>query len=493
MLNEITSRQISLQGVASSMQGGRTENQDDWGFADTPLGFVLVVCDGMGGGPGGKTASYLAKNEFVAALQGCNSQSSPVDAVKMAVSRANDALYRKMDETPSLRGMGSTLVAVLISPKSAVVVHLGDSRCYRISNKRIAFRTGDHSLVGELVRSKALTEEQARTSPQSNVIMRGLGNTSNHVPEIEEVPYRKGDRFFLCTDGVWGIMPHDQLKQRLTSEQALSALVSNLSAEVDQIGFSSKGNHDNHTLAAIEMNTDSILKDKMNKLLKMLVGGLTVLLVVSIIANFVSIGKLEAATSKITDLEKNNQDLESSLELYKGVQDGNAKELITKVEVLRYEKELLEESQASQIAKVDSLEKALEELQQKASSSTSCETKPLASGATAKELAQRSLNLFKAMEDAKGNTWKEAAKKKAEYRNKIVEQLLMLDKKTSGKFKSKIDGVIRELRHPDPLTDKVAINTANKNKSKEEYISTGPAKKKIQELAQKVEAIKKQL
>ena len=224
MLNEITSRQISLQGVASSMQGGRTENQDDWGFADTPLGFVLVVCDGMGGGPGGKTASYLAKNEFVAALQACNSQSSPVDAVKMAVSRANDALYRKMDETPSLRGMGSTLVAVLISPKSAIVVHLGDSRCYRISNKRIAFRTGDHSLVGELVRSKALTEEQARTSPQSNVIMRGLGNTSNHVPEIEEIPYRKGDRFFLCTDGVWGIMPHDQLKQRLTSEQALSAL-----------------------------------------------------------------------------------------------------------------------------------------------------------------------------------------------------------------------------------------------------------------------------
>jgi hypothetical protein len=321
--------------------------------------------------------------------------------------------------------------------------------------------------------------------------MRGLGNTNNHVPEIAEIPYRKGDRFFLCTDGVWGIMPHDQLKQRLTSEQALPALVSNLSAEVDQIGFSSSGNHDNHTLAAIEMNTDSILKDKMNKLLKLLVGGLTVLLVVSIIANFVCIEKLEAATSKITDIEKKNQELESNLELYKGVKDGNAKELITKVEVLRYEKELLEESQAAQIAKVDSLEKALENLQQKASSSTSGETKPVASGATAKELAQRSLNLFKEMENAKGNTWQEAAKKKAGYRQKIVEQLLMLDKKTSGKFKSKIDGIVRELQHSDPLTDKVALNTANK--SKEEYVSTLPAKKKIQELAQKVEAIKKQL
>ena len=161
------------------------------------------------------------------------------------------------------------------------------------------------------------------------------------------------------------------------------------------------------------------------------------------------------------------------------------------MEVLRYEKELLEESQAAQIAKVDSLEKALENLQQKASSSTSGETKPVASGATAKELAQRSLNLFKEMENAKGNTWQEAAKKKAGYRQKIVEQLLMLDKKTSGKFKSKIDGIVRELQHSDPLTDKVALNTANK--SKEEYVSTLPAKKKIQELAQKVEAIKKQL
>ena len=489
MLNEITSRQIPLQGVASSMQGGRPENQDDWGFVDTPLGFLLVVCDGMGGGPGGKTASYIAKNEFMAALQGCSAQSSPVDAIKMAVSRANDALYRKMDETPSLRGMGSTLVAVLISPQSAVVVHLGDSRCYRISNGRVAFRTGDHSLVGELVRNKALTEEQARTSPQSNVIMRGLGNTNNHVPEIEEIPYRKGDRILLCTDGVWGIMPHEQLVQRLTSKQTLSALVSNLSAEVDQIGFSSSGNHDNHTLAAIEMNTDSILKDKMNKLLKMLVGGLTALLIISVIVNIVCIGKL-GAMPKVAELEKKNQELESNMALYQGIKDGDTKELITKVEVLRYEKELLEESQATQIAKVDSLEKTIASLQQKVSS-TPGDPKPVASGPSAKELAQRSLNLFKEMEEAKDKTWQEAAKKKAGYRRKIVEQLLMLDKKTSGKFKSKIDGIVRELQHPDPLTDKVALNTANK--SKEEYISTMPAKKKIQELAQKVEAIKKQL
>ena len=173
--------------------------------------------------------------------------------------------------------MGSTLVAVLINQQSAVIANLGDSRCYRISHGRVAHRTDDHSLVGELVRNNALTEEQARTSPQSNVIMRGLGNTSNHTAEITEVPYQKGDRFFVCTDGVWGVMPHEQLVQRLTSQQTLSDLVDNLSAEIDQIGFSTGGHHDNHTLAAIEMNTDSILKDKMSKILKIALAVLTAL------------------------------------------------------------------------------------------------------------------------------------------------------------------------------------------------------------------------
>lgn len=488
MVTAFTSHIIPLQGVGNSMQGGRPENQDDWGCMDTPLGFLLVVCDGMGGGPGGKTASYIAKNTLMAVLQGCNAHTSRIEAMKMAVSKANDALYQKMDESPQLKGMGSTLVAVLINQQSAVIAHLGDSRCYRISHGRVAHRTDDHSLVGELVRNNALTEEQARTSPQSNVIMRGLGNTSNHTAEITEVPYQKGDRFFVCTDGVWGVMPHEQLVQRLTSQQTLSDLVDNLSAEIDQIGFSTGGHHDNHTLAAIEMNTDSILKDKMSKILKIALAVLTALLVVSIVFNIVCSAKL-SALPKMAELEKKNQELESNMALYQNVKDGDTKELITKVEVLRYEKELLEESQATLISKIDSLEKKLTELQQKASDNTQSKPQAAKSGATAQELAQRAINLLAEMEKAKGSTWPEAAKKKAEYRTKIVEQLLMLDKKTGGKFNSRIAAINRELKSTDPLTDKVAVNP----KSKNEFISTGPAKDKIQQLSKKIQEIKKQL
>lgn len=263
-MNLIKSGVIPLHGAVVSMQGGRPENQDDWGFLDTPLGFLMIVCDGMGGGPGGKAASYIVKYEIAAALCECNAQTPREHALKMAVARANEALDRKMEEVPSLCGMGSTFVAVLINKQSAFVAHAGDSRCYRFHGKKCMYRSKDHSLVAELVKKKAFTEEEARLSPQSNVISRGLGSTSNHVPEIEEIPFSKGDRFVLCTDGVWGSMPHDELLKRFTRSTDLSTLVGNLSAEIDRIGFNKGGNHDNHTLVVFDMDTDSELKDKIN-------------------------------------------------------------------------------------------------------------------------------------------------------------------------------------------------------------------------------------
>lgn len=258
----IKSSVISLYGAQNSMQGGRPENQDDMGFLDTPLGFLLLVCDGMGGGPGGKTASYIVKHEVGVALSECSLETDRATAMRMAIGRAQEALEQKMREVPSLNGMGSTIVALLINKHSAIVAHTGDSRCYRLHGKRCLYRSQDHSLVAELVKRKVMTEEQARVSPQSNVITRGLGSVQDNVPEIDEVPYVKGDRFVLCSDGVWGIMPHKDLLSRFTDKSDIQNVVSNLSLEVDKIGFAAGGNHDNHTIVMVEMGEDSVLKDK---------------------------------------------------------------------------------------------------------------------------------------------------------------------------------------------------------------------------------------
>ena len=260
-MNVIKSDIVSLHGAAISMIGGRPENQDDMAYLDTPLGFLIVVCDGMGGGPGGKAASYIVKHEIAETLCECSTQTPRDHALKMAAARAHQALEEKKKENPVLNGMGSTFVAALLNSQSAVIAHSGDSRCYRLHGKKCLFRTQDHSLVAELVRKKVMTEEDARQSPQANVITRGLGSTNNHVPEIDEIPFRKGDRFVLCTDGVWGAMPQQKLLEAFAQPSDIQNLLSNLSIRIDKIGTLKGGGHDNHTIAMFELEKDSQLKD----------------------------------------------------------------------------------------------------------------------------------------------------------------------------------------------------------------------------------------
>lgn len=254
---EITSQQYQVFGVGDSQQGGRPENQDDIGCAHTPLGFLVVLCDGMGGGPGGKIASRLAKTAFMQSLACSSVLVSAEAAIRMAVNEAEETLEQRMSEMPGLVGMGSTLAAILFTPKSAYVVHLGDSRVYQLREKKMIFRTKDHSLVQEFQERKILTEEQARTSTQSNVIIRGLGNITNHMAEIEEIKYKQGDRFVLCSDGIWNCLPHSDLLVRFTQQSPLSLLVPEIQSEVDHIGYASGGGHDNHTLIMIEAHGKS--------------------------------------------------------------------------------------------------------------------------------------------------------------------------------------------------------------------------------------------
>ncbi len=261
---KITSSLFSLTGFAETRQGGRPENQDDFAFSDTPLGFLVVVCDGMGGGPGGKTASSVAKAEIVRSLMHATPQMSISEALCQAAAAADSALKAYIARDQRLAGMGSTFVAILIRQSSAIIAHAGDSRCYRLHRGRMVFRTHDHSLVGELVRKRSLTEEQARTSPQSNLITRGLGSVSNTQPDVDIVPYCQGDRFVLCTDGVWGIMEQSQLLSRFREMKNLSTDVLRMADEIDRIGFGQGGHHDNHTFVVIDMEANSTLKDSLS-------------------------------------------------------------------------------------------------------------------------------------------------------------------------------------------------------------------------------------
>ncbi len=278
-----------IVGFAESRVGGRSENQDSYGAMQTSRGYLVTVCDGMGGGPGGKTASSIAVNEILAGISEGADDETVVNVIIKAVRRANMAIIEAGNENPELKGMGSTATVLLISENSAHVAHVGDSRIYQFRGKKKVFRTDDHSMVFDLVKQKVITEEQARLSAQSNVITRALGMRPDIEVEVHELPFKKGDRFLLCSDGIHGTMPEREfIKMATKSGSALGAITDDIATYVDNLGRSGGGDHDNLTLAVVETKVDSKLKASQSTSIKGIIIALVIICILAVLLFFLS-------------------------------------------------------------------------------------------------------------------------------------------------------------------------------------------------------------
>lgn len=272
-------------GFVDSRVGGRKENQDSAGFRETELGSLIVVCDGMGGMQGGSVASQLAVQTILETVASADKKSNPSTVLIQAVKKANSTIIEHGQSNPDLCGMGTTATVLLLTPYSAITAYVGDSRIYQLRNGKKIFRTFDHSMVFEMVRKKIISEEQARLSAQSNVILKALGTNTNVEVEIAERPYQKGDRFVLCSDGFWGAMPEDEFVRHLVESNSIDKILESTANVVESIGRNSGGEYDNLTAAILEMNNNSILKDKMNRTAKIIIAILSMLLLGSIALN----------------------------------------------------------------------------------------------------------------------------------------------------------------------------------------------------------------
>ena len=278
-----------IVGFAESRVGGRSENQDSYGAMQTSRGYLVTVCDGMGGGPGGKTASSIAVNEILAGISEGADDETVVNVIIKAVRRANMAIIEAGNKNPELKGMGSTATVLLISENSAHVAHVGDSRIYQFRGKKKVFRTDDHSMVFDLVKQKVITEEQARLSAQSNVITRALGMRPDIEVEVHELPFKKGDRFLLCSDGIHGTMPEREfIKMATKSGSALGAITDDIATYVDNLGRSGGGDHDNLTLAVVETKVDSKLKASKSTSIKGIIIALVIICILAVLLFFLS-------------------------------------------------------------------------------------------------------------------------------------------------------------------------------------------------------------
>lgn len=204
---------VTLRYAARSDVGlVRSTNQDS-GYAGPHL---LVLADGMGGPAGGDIASSVA----IAHLAHLDDEVHPaeelLDLLRRSVEGAHNELIERAHNTPELAGLGTTCIALLRSGNKLAMVHIGDSRAYLLRGGQLSQVTTDHTFVQYLVDSGRLTPEEAAHHPQRNVIMRALGDTDGRVELDESMrEARLGDRWLLCSDGLFGVVSEETISQTL--------------------------------------------------------------------------------------------------------------------------------------------------------------------------------------------------------------------------------------------------------------------------------------
>lgn len=222
----------------------RAANEDNMYNLVTQNGLVSIVCDGMGGHVGGATASRIAVSTIAEHLTEVY-YDDPRIAIGESIDKANQAVLRKTEEQPELKGMGSTCVLLLVRDGKVYIGHVGDSRIYLVRSKKIIQLTKDHSFVQMLVDCGEITKEQAEHHPRKNEITNALGipgMTPATVAQDAIIP-EAGDCFVLCSDGLSGMVSDDRIckvigrQAEMTAQERVDRLVdmANENGGVDNI------------------------------------------------------------------------------------------------------------------------------------------------------------------------------------------------------------------------------------------------------------------
>jgi serine/threonine protein phosphatase PrpC/flagellar basal body-associated protein FliL len=178
----------------------------------TKKGALFIVADGMGGHAAGEVASEIAVDTVSNVYYQDDSEDVAVSLL-LAIKHANAAIHQRAAEHVSRSGMGTTCVTAVLRGDMAYIANVGDSRAYLIRGGQVKQVSQDHSWVAEQVRAGILTEDQARTHAQRNVITRCLGTQADVEIDVFAEPIVEGDSLVLCTDGLSGLISEDDLQR----------------------------------------------------------------------------------------------------------------------------------------------------------------------------------------------------------------------------------------------------------------------------------------
>ena len=221
-------------GKCSLLGNYRENNEDSIDVKVFPDLTVNIVADGMGGQAAGEIASRKAvdiiprelRKNLTANLNGEGVKST----VRRAIVQANEEIMAMGALDKDMKNMGTTVVmAVWRKGGEVFIAGVGDSRAYLIRSKRIQQLTVDHSLAQALVEAKTISPAEAKDHRFRNVLWKYLGSKEvGEGPEVTAVQVQSGDRFLLCSDGLTGVVPDEQLATVISAATDMQQLAEGL-------------------------------------------------------------------------------------------------------------------------------------------------------------------------------------------------------------------------------------------------------------------------
>lgn len=211
-----------LRIVSESHPGRKRPNNEDHFAVDESQG-IVVLADGMGGHRSGEVASEMATRLLMGKLQLLGNTESIesgkhtefIEGIRLAISETNQSIYQAASDNVEYKGMGTTIVAVLLSGPRIHVGHVGDSRLYCFRQERLTKLTKDHSLVQDLVDRGLFTEEQARAASVSHILTRSVGLNIEVEIDALTADLETDDLLMICSDGLTDMVADWQILEIL--------------------------------------------------------------------------------------------------------------------------------------------------------------------------------------------------------------------------------------------------------------------------------------
>jgi protein phosphatase len=219
--------------------GARRANQDRMGYSYTREALLLALADGMGGHKGGEIAATIALQALSTLFQSHATPyiKKPERFLEEALLKAHHDILRysavnQLPDTPR-----TTVVACLVQHNSAIWAHCGDSRLYWVRQGKLLGRTRDHSHIEYLISKGRATERERATHPDRNKLYNCLGaSTPPKVAVSGQASLLPGDVLMLCSDGLWSMLPDEDIVRRLSSQTVVQAVPDMISTALEVAG-----------------------------------------------------------------------------------------------------------------------------------------------------------------------------------------------------------------------------------------------------------------